>query len=295
MGKKIFRKGQEWGMSLTSMLILGLFFLAIGLLLIREIGAAMATGYDKQACKTSVVYNAKFRIPFIEREELSVDCPTRYITIDSGNVHYETRGKKVKTKIKCGNLGSKEEKDCWVGRVNEVIANAMFDCWDQFAAGQVAVFSKYQVERQCLVCSRVDFSPGVASQFGASSHSFISFYGDIGDKKDPKGIAKMNPLNDYFKTHKPINHEITYYQFITDKNAAFLKPYYDYSLDTPMAAVFVASNEHQTKYNIKSIWDSIKTLLKAKDDQGKEVEFEFVNIFEWVPYNEVASQCDILV
>ncbi|MBI2575778.1 hypothetical protein HYV84_01070 [Candidatus Woesearchaeota archaeon] len=295
MEKSAYKKAQEWGMSLTSMLILGLFFLGIGLLLIREIGAAMATGYDKQACKTSVVYNAKFRIPFIEREELAVDCPTRYITIDSGNVHYETRGKKVKTKIKCGNLGSKEEKDCWVGRVNEVIAGAMFDCWDQFAAGQVAVFSKYQVERQCLICSRVDFSPGVVSQFGPSARSYISFYGGIEDKKDSKGLAKMNPMKDYLQTHKPINHEITYYNFLNDLTDTVRLPSYDYQLDRAYAAVFIALNQYQINTLKDAALDKILRWVKIKDDQGNTQDIQFVNSFKWVPYDEVKDACDILV
>ncbi len=295
MVRKTFKKAQEWGMSLTSMLILGLFFLAIGLLLIREIGAAIAIGYDKQACKTSVVYNAKFRIPFIEREELNVDCPTRYITFDSGNVHYETRGKKVKTKIKCGDLSAKEEKDCWVSRVNEVIANTMFDCWDQFAAGQVAVFSKYKVDRQCLICSRVDFSPGVTSAFGASAHTPISFYGEIQDIKDPKGSAKMNPMKDYLQTHKPINHEITYYDFLNDYTDTVRIPSYDYQLDRAYAAVFVALNEYQIKTLKDAALDKILRWVKIKDDQDNTVDTQFVNAFKWVPYDEVKATCDILV
>ena len=64
------KKGIELGMSLTYKLILGLAFTAVGLILIRELSQAMVTGYDKQGCKASVVYNAKFRIPIVEGEEL---------------------------------------------------------------------------------------------------------------------------------------------------------------------------------------------------------------------------------
>lgn len=283
------KKGVEWGMSITAKLILALAFTAIGLLLIRELSHSMIKGYDKQGCKASVVYNAKFRIPVVEREELSVDCPTRYVTITPKEIIMEVRGREVKEKIRCGNLDSEKEKKCFLKKVNKQIASIIFDCWDQFAAGQLPVFSRYESGRQCILCSRVEFSQEVRSKFS-----------DVGDQEvgwiytaepDERGQADY-PLDEYMRTHKPLTHEISYYEFTLDKIDAFNPPYYDYNFVKPRAAVFVALNEDQAKYLLGKTWDKVKSVFTDSEDNK---EYNYVNTLEWVPYDEVATRCDVLV
>lgn len=282
------KKGIEWGMSLTSMIILALAFTAVGLLLIKELSHTMIVGYDKQGCKASVVYNAKFRIPIVEREELTVDCPTRYVTITPEEIITEARDHTVKEKIKCGNLGNEEEKKCFLKEVNKQIADLIFDCWDQFAAGQIPVFSKYESDRQCIICSRVEFTQEVRNKFQ-----------DVGDQEvswayPPEQGEKDYPLNEYMRNHKPLTHDISYYEFSLDKTDALKGvegEYYDYDFVKPRAAVFVALNQNQIKSLFKGALEKVKSLFV--DTEGHE--YEYVNTLEWVPYDEVVKKCDVLV
>jgi len=279
------KKGIEWGMSLTSKIILALAFTAVGLLLIRELSRSMVVGYDKQGCKASVVYNAKYRIPVVEREELTVDCPTRYVTITPKEIITEVRGKEFKQKIKCGDLSNEKEKKCFLKKVNKLAANLIFDCWDQFAAGQIAVFSRYESDRQCILCSRMEFTRDVHNLFEEVGDKEVGWiYREPGEKD--------YPLDEYMRQYKPLTHEISYYEFSLDKTDAFNPPYYDYDLIKPRAAVFVALNENQAKHLFGKTWEKFKSIfVEIKDEK----EFNYVNTLEWVPYDEVVQKCDVLV
>lgn len=280
------KKGIEWGMSLTSKLILALAFTAVGLLLVRELSHSMIMGYDKQGCRASVVYNAKFRVPIVEREELTVDCPTRYVTITPKEIITEVRDQVVKDKIKCGDLSSEKEKKCFLKKVNKEIADVIFDCWDQFAAGQISVFSRYEPDRQCVLCSRVEFTQDVRNLFSEVGEQEVSWA--YPGEPDEKGY----PLDEYMRNHKPLTHEITYYEFTLDKTDAFNPPYYDYDFVKPRAAVFVALNENQGKYLFEKSWEKIKDVFTEIEDKH---EYDYVNTLEWVPYDEVVQKCDVLV
>jgi len=280
------KKAQEWGMSLTSKIILALAFTAIGLLLIRELSQSMIKGYDKQGCKASVVYNTKFRIPIVEREELTVDCPTRYVTITPKEIIIEARDHTTKEKIRCGDLTSEKEKKCFLREVNKQIANLIFDCWDQFAAGQVPVFSRYESDRQCILCSRVEFTQDVKNLFSEVGDQEVSWV------YPPEPDEKEYPLDEYMRNQKPLTHEISYYEFTLDKTDAFNPPYYDYDFVKPRAAVFVALNENQARYLFGKTWESVKSIfVEVKDEK----EYNYVNTLEWVPYDEVVEKCDVLV
>jgi hypothetical protein len=277
------KKGIEWGMSLTSKLILALAFTAVGLMLINQLRGAIVSGYDVQGCKMSVAYNSKFRIPIIEREEMTVDCPTRYVTISPKEIAIEAEDHTITEKIKCGDLTTEESKKCFLGKVNSQISNLIFDCWDQFAAGQIPVFSRYEADRQCILCSRVEFTQDVKNLFGTGDQELSWAF-------PPEPGEIDYPLDEYMRNHKPTTHDISYYEFSLDKTDAFNPPYYDYDLNKPRAVVFVALNQPQTEYLLGKTWDTIKTLGKS---DGKE--YEYVNTLEWVPYDEVVQKCDVLV
>lgn len=290
--KKISKKSQIWSMEYISGLIIAIIFLVAALFIVKELGESMSQGYDKQICKTTVLFNSKLRDPTSQIQQVDVKCPPRYITIGLDEITFESGDSKTTEDIKCrtglrkkGTDNSEESKKCFLNIVNEATADLLFDCWDQFGAGQLRVFSNYNLDRQCLICSRIEFKKEVQDlfAFGELPISFSEFKGDT--------IEKDYTLDNYMRSHNPQLHEISYYEFTLDQTDAFQYPYYDYSFDKPYSAVFVAMNENAIKQILSESWTKFKSWF---DDTVPNEPVYFANTLEFVPYDEVVEKCDSL-
>lgn len=261
-------------MEFTGKLILALAFCGIGILMIREVAKGSDVGYDKQLCKLSVISNAKARIAGTEFYE--INCPTRYVTIEPKKYTIESKNAKEEFKIKCGSLTNEESKKCFFDEVNNVMSKLIFDCWDQFAAGQLSVFSQYYLDRQCLICARIEFKDMPYSLDVFSTHD------------------TDYSLDNYMREHNPVTHKISYYEFSLDETDVFLHEgsIYEYDLVNPMAVVFSAMNENYFKAKISSSWDVVKKVVFKEPDGDRE--YEFINALDFVKYDEVNEQCDTL-
>jgi len=268
------RKKGIWSLEFTGKLILALIVLGISMFMIKQIVTGTNTGYDKHLCKMSVIANSKGRIA--GTEFYTIRCPTRYVTIEQKKYTIEAKDASDEFDIECGNLVSDESKQCFFDRTNWLISNILFDCWDQFAAGQLSVFSRYNQDRQCLICARIEFKDVPGS---ATAHSRNKL---------------EHSLEEYMKTHNPVQHRISYYEFIFDQTDAW--PHkgmiYEYDLTHPMAVVFSSMNENYFTSQISSAWDKVKTV--AFKEPGSDREYQFVNALDFVRYDEVIEQCDAL-
>jgi len=289
------RKAQFWPATFTGKLILAIIFTTASIFIVREIAEAATTGYDKALCKSTVLANARFRFPGAQIQQIKVSCPTRFVTVGLDEIIMESDGDKQKIDINCkkglfkkGTENTPESKKCFLNKTNSVIANLIFDCWDQFGAGFLRVFSNYVINRQCIICSRIEFKQEVYELFeedvGASPISLTKFRGDTPETDFT--------LDNYMRSHNPRLHTITFYEFTLDQADVFLYPYYDYTLDKSWAAVFVAQNEHALKQLLIEAWDEFKAWWT--ETQPPEKEF-FVNTLEFEPYDEVVEVCDVLV
>ncbi len=278
-------KKAEISSTFIIMLILSLSGLGIGTLLINKVGEGTTKSYDKQLCKFSVVENSKYRLPVANEQVYPLDCPTRYVSFEKDKANFESRNFKGKKKITCGNLNNNRDRECFLKKSNEVIADLIFDCWDQFAAGQVEVLSPWEENRQCVLCARFEFSQDVQQRFkeiGSSEIAFTSFRGDT-----PKTDFT---LDNYMRSHNPPHHKISYYEFSLDALDAYKFPYYDYNLQEPYAVVFRAMNKHQITRLIDGAWDFIsENHLQNTADEG-----DFINVMDIVKYSEVETVCDTL-
>lgn len=272
---KNMKKRGIWSLEFTGKLILALVFVALGTLMIREIAKGADIGYNKQLCKMSVIANTKARLA--GKEFYNINCPTRYVTIEQKKYIIESKDAKDEFKIECGKLDNDESKKCFFNRVNRLIANLIFDCWDQFAAGQLPVFSQYYEDRQCLICARIEFNN--------MPHNLDGFY---------SGDSEEYSLEEFMRKHNPIGHEITYYEFSLDETDAFLHTsmIYEYDLVNPMTVVFSAMNEDYFKSKISAAWDKVKKVVFK--DKTSDIEYEFVNALDFVKYDEVREHCDTL-
>ncbi len=276
----ISTKKAMWSLAMTASLILALIFTGIGVTMVKNIGERAKTGFDKGICKESVIWNAKYRLPYEEGEQFQINCPTRYVKIGLDKITVETaESEQYIIPMKgIGDLKDIKSKEKFFAIVNPFIADLNFDCWDQFAAGQLAVFNKYDKDSQCLICSRIEFSKDVIDALGKSWYSGTSDYS----------------LEEYMVTHTPRSHDIRYVEFLMDPVDVFRRPPYEYMVSEPMAVVFTALNSRTFYTAIGELYDAGKKYI-LRDSSQPEGQDEFVNKLDFIPYNQIKDQCKVLV
>ncbi len=291
--------------SMLAALIIALVFTGIGAKLIQKIDKGTSKGYDKQLCKQSVVLNAKGRLPLANTEAFTLDCPTRYVTFYDDEYITESRTYEYEKEIKCGKLNKRNDQECYLKEANKAISKLMFDCWDQFAAGRLEVLDAWDEGRQCVICSRFEFSADVQEAFEDSVGDLEIRYTEF---RDDDNVEKDFTLDNYMRSHNPSLHKISYYEFSMDPIDAFKFPFYDYNLKEPYAIVFKAVNKNQAARYGEKIWQSMKEhdltipftkfninpLYEGEGGQEEEEDLEFVNIMELIKYSEVSAECDSL-
>lgn len=270
------------GLSYTAWLIFTLASFVVVLFMVKGFAGIVDVAYDKGACKTSVIANSKLRVPYAEFQNIEVSCPTRYATVTEDKIEVESGDKVIDTiRINCG-TGKDFNKECFLDRINPTIARLLFDCWDQFAAGRLQLFSSYKSDRQCLICSRIFFK-NLVDENHFQKEKFISGQSDE--------LAK-HTLDEYLKTHKPISHTISYYDFLKDKVDDFYPPFYDYEMDKSYGIVFVALNQHAIPKLVGTIWDKFKYLITDVEENPKE---PFTNTLEFEEYSKITELCETQV
>jgi hypothetical protein len=275
------KKRAEFGFTVGLILVLVSTFVTIALVNKAQDKSA----YDKEMCMHSVAFNSRGRLPVVENQMFTINCPTRYVYFYTDRweeeVTYNQKQNLQKEDIDCGRLDTEENKQCYLEEMNKKIANLIFDCWDQFAAGQVLVFSKYDTGRQCKVCSEIVFTQELKDFF----QNYI--------------ITDEYSLQEYMISNSPLKksagkeeeRKISYYQFALDELDAFRMPYYDIDIDKDYAVVFRALNEHAVVAVAKEAWNKIK-LTVFNEASGKEVDF--INTIHFIPKSEVFEKCDSL-
>jgi hypothetical protein len=288
MRKKLSRKA-AWSLTMTASLILALVFTGVGLQMVKRISKEISYNYDKGVCKQSVIVDSRYRLPYVQGEEFDLMCPTRYVTISPTKIRFEHTGGELERDIKCGRLDNDKSARCFFEVVNPYIADMIFDCWDQFAAGMLPVFDKYEEERQCLICARIEFTEDVISA--------------LGSKYGYSGYDPGTSLEDYMANHKPRTvmskkeaeeHSINYISFTLDPLDAFGRDPYEYKPEEPMAVVFTALNEHQAKVLVGGAWEGFKKYVLRDDRQQDKQADEFVNKLDFIPYSSVKHECEVL-
>ena len=152
--------------SLVSVVVL-LMSAVIFLMFEANLRGAYAESVAKNTCKASVRAHAALKLRYADFSG-EIKCPTVKLNIDDNN---ENAAKKK-------------------------IADAMFDCWDQFGRGSLELFGDKSI--YCAICHRITF-----------------------DKE-----LKINDFTKYLESEKAPGQEIRYLQFLTTEkteNVDFLK------------------------------------------------------------------------
>lgn len=134
-----------------------------------SIKEAYAEATAKQTCKTSVYTHAKLKMRYVDFSG-EIKCPTLKLTIDDKNEDI----------------------------VKKKLADAMYDCWDQFGRGNLDLFSDNSV--YCAICHRITFDKNI----------------------------KINGFTEYLATQQAPSQKISYLQFLTTErtqNSDFLKEF----------------------------------------------------------------------
>ncbi|MFH0875479.1 MAG: hypothetical protein V1859_06060 [archaeon] len=296
-------------LNLLRVIIIAIIVLAIMIFVVYKIVLASNKCFNKNTCMASVIANSKARIPLVNNEMVPINCPTRYLVFDEEGYTEEVancndnKPKRIQTfkdkdDNKCSryNINSEEFAKCYFPKMNKAVADAITDCWDQFGAGYLNVFSSYTSARQCVVCSVIEFSQELVKEFGDEEicMRFISY------ENEPETYRKLC-LDEYMRTTLPDQHDITYYEYATDVADGFAPPYYDVDMSSSYAIIFSAWNENNIKSTASDLWGYIENnhdpkydwLLGSKSVGDKE-NIKYVNTLQFVPQEYVVDYCDTL-
>ncbi len=154
----------------------------------------------KETCKRSVQQYAKLKLPGIDLTRTdTIKCPTQSITISS------------------------EDDEKANERANGVIAKAMFDCFDQFGAGELELFDtrRGSTDNYCVVCSKLTFTGNgkeidglvdylTTTTVPGQKKTYYEFLkGDAASEEEVKTLEKIAPF-DIIYTSKPYAVMFTY-------------------------------------------------------------------------------------
>lgn len=106
---------------------------------------------DKELCMLSV--QAKYAAGAVKGKEalINLQCYTQTLEIKRDGIYKS--GKKRKPKLIDEFSG--DDDYTRIEKVQEAIANEMFDCWDQFHEGKLPMF--YEKEKRCVICADIVF------------------------------------------------------------------------------------------------------------------------------------------
>ncbi|MFH2019896.1 MAG: hypothetical protein ABIJ34_00630 [archaeon] len=270
-----------------------LIYAVIGLLVVLGViyfiyMTTASKSYDKAACQLSVIANSKVRMPLSNVDIWRTDCPTRYVRFtkegyseESGKSKYEIPFKKENKKVSFDSCKSDHGvyQNCeYLAQVNEVMAEHIFDCWEQFVAGEVSVFSDYTTERQCVICTVFEYSGEVKDKFGEVYSNEI--------------LPEPATLDEFMRTSGPLGRDITYYEYTQDLLDHFNQDYYDYNFNDKYAVVFTATNELYIKTLGKQVLDFVVPNFMSN---GGDYEQRFINTIKFMDQGMVSQECDTLV
>src|SRR3989344_1731160 len=148
-----------------------------------------------EVCKLSVLTRAS--APSSVQGYVPLKCQTKKICLTQswlGTCSQFAGEKDVQRVV----LPSGKEKE----KIEEISANAMYDCWNMMGQGKMDLFQSLKgevglkpTESACVICSRVAIGKDVKEEV----------------------ILKVN-INEYMRTHNPPNSDKTYLQTFTDKS-----------------------------------------------------------------------------
>lgn len=159
---------------------------------------------DKQLCKASVMakYGQKEATLGIKEGSIALQCYTQTVTVKDDGI-YKVGRKRKEVKIEDFKGLSGDPVDVLHQKINKtrsVIANEMYDCWDQFWQGKLPIWTK---GKRCVICSEIIFEKDVFGIPGFKIGQYLNeaeiekdvTYADFFDQKFDNGFAINTRVN----------------------------------------------------------------------------------------------------
>ena len=203
-----FRKRGQ--LTSTQIIMIVLAILGFVILMIFLVGIGFEEFSEKEICHLSVITRATTQSVVEGQLLVPLKCTTEKICLTDGSGKCEKQFAGEKNVIVIKLKGSVEEKR---RKIEEVSANAMYDCWSMMGQGKLDLFTNIKTayglaaaESTCIICSRVAIDEEVDSK--------------ILYENEKKGVN----INKYLKENQVPGSSLTYLQTFTDRGInAFAK------------------------------------------------------------------------
>ncbi len=155
---------------------------------------------DEEICRLSILTRATSPEAF--QKQLPLKCTTKKICLTTGSDCTKFTGEENVQKIKLSNSRTEESAK----KIEETVANAMFDCWSITGQGKLDLFGDELSIKDflnlndkgpsCIICSRIAISK---------------------DLQENSAILEKVDVNNYMQTQKVPGSSLTYLQTLTDR------------------------------------------------------------------------------
>ena len=247
---------------------------------------------EQLGCQVTIQKNIDQRLPLdVQNLQYLINCPSKYVLFSKDGYLWGYEQDELSEEEKEIYLDEEDNKcdedddTCMFNAINRVIADEMLSCWEIFFKGEKRLFSSYETEKQCVICTVFFFDNEMKSDYG--DWDYIGMYDE------------EYSLDEFMKNQKPegvkySQSKLTYYPLTLDIiDEAVEMPYYDYQTSKDYAVVFTALNEHYVKNNMaEELWNMV---LEAFDKDPVEDYGDYVNTLNFIENDEVSLYCDTLI
>jgi len=291
-GSKLLKnkKGQE-NRTINGILFAIIFFL-FALAIVTGVWRYLRGVPEQLACEVTIQKNIDQRLPLdVQNIQYLINCPSKYVLFSKDGYLWGYEQDELSDEEKeiyedeKNNKCDEDDDACMFNAINKVMADEMLTCWDIFFKGERRLFSSYDTEKQCVICTVFFFDNEMKAEYGD--------WDEIGMYNEEYS------LDEFMKNNGPrgVNYyqnELNYYQLTLDLiDEAVDMPYYDYTISKDYAVVFTALNEHYVKNNMaEELWNMI---LEHFGKDPVEDYGDYVNTLNFIENDEVSLYCDTLI
>jgi hypothetical protein len=142
-------------MSMLQAIIIFLLATFILFLFVQNFADFFKSAGDKQLCRLSVEAASKVK----NIKKINLECYTQFLTFKNDAVYKKSINSKEYKLMSLKSIPNSEGDERKKDFLKKVLAEEVFDCWDQFGAGEKTYLGIWHTQHvRCAICSKVRFT-----------------------------------------------------------------------------------------------------------------------------------------